>query len=471
MGSRPLITKIWSLCGLLRDDGITYQDYLTELSWLLYLCFANQSRFSVNDAGTADVWNALLGEPEDTVLLAYTGHLSWLARSSDKVTSEVFAGARTKITDARVLAALIKEIDRIAWDQFSPQALGDIYEGILERNAQEQKSGAGQYFTPRSVVNLMVRVISPGPGEVVQDPAAGTGGFLVAAAAHAQQNQEEGIRIVKDHSRKPTYFGIELVPDAFRLCLMNLSLHSIPSEIRLGSALGLLGTTLPRPDIILTNPPFGSRRGADRIERPDLNYQTSNKQLAFLQHVYHALRAGGRAAIIVPDGVLFDGGVARDIRRELLQLCNVHTILRLPVGLFYAQAVKTNVLFFEKPATRRADSDATERIWIYDARAGLSARTQAPKTAAVFADFEYLYSLDGSDRSDMEATHPRLASFSRTDVEDHDDRLDLPIGRANTESDSGYSDPRKAVNDLRLALTEALLLVDELESNLTNGET
>ena len=267
--------------------------------------------------------------------------------------------ARSRITDPNVLAALIREMNKFDWQEQGHQALGDIYEGILERNALEQKSGAGQYFTPRSVVDLMVQSISPRPGELVQDPAAGTGGFLVAAANHMKTTELQ--RFDGSESRHSQFCGVELVPGAFRLCLMNLALHAVPATVFLGNTLSPLGAELPKPDVILTNPPFGSRRGADTIDRGDLTFPTSNKQLAFLQHVYLALKNGGRAAIVVPDGVLFEPG-ARGIRQELLRLCDLHTILRLPVGLFYAQGVKTNVLFFDKDVSSRG-SDATKRTW------------------------------------------------------------------------------------------------------------
>jgi type I restriction enzyme M protein len=329
LSARPLVNKVWALCSILRDGGITYQDYLTELSWLLYLRFSSLDTYKIENDEVRKIWKILLAASPDEVLETYMQILCALDKSSDSVTSTIFTDARTRITDPHVLAVLIAAIDRIDWRGMSTQALGDIYEGILERNAQEQKSGAGQYFTPRSVVELMVQAISPKPGEIVQDPAAGTGGFLVSAANHARSEIKETPSCPDRGPAKPSYFGVELVPGAFRLCLMNLSLHGVPAHVVLGNTLGTAGTSLPRPDIILTNPPFGSRRGADRVIRPDLTYQTPNKQLAFLQHVYRAIKEGGRAAIVVPDGVLFDGGTARSIRQEMLHTCDVHTILRL----------------------------------------------------------------------------------------------------------------------------------------------
>lgn len=470
--TRSVVAKVWALCGILRDGGITYQDYLTELSWLLYLCFSSHNIPKIPNQQITLVWNVLLNTPASDLLNTYRNILDTLSRS-DPITSAIFADAETRITDPYVLAKLVDAIDKIEWRKMNTQVLGDIYEGILERNAQEQKSGAGQYFTPRSVVDLMVRAISPKAGELVQDPAAGTGGFLVSAAMHARSTANRTLACQSSTNLQPTFFGVELVPGAYRLCLMNLSLHAVPASIVLGSTLGEAGMSLPKPDIILTNPPFGSRRGADRVERSDLTFQTSNKQLAFLQHVYRTLKPGGRAAIVVPDGVLFDGGIARSIRQELIRTCNVHTILRLPVGLFYAQAVKTNVLFIKKPVLPVSDQrDTTKRTWVYDARTETSARTQAAKTATIFADFEHIYAMSQAERVNVAIDHPRLACFTRADVRRNLDRLDLA---ANFPSDSQtYSsrDPGKSLYRIKMALTEALEAVEQLEVDLfSNGRT
>ena len=468
--ARPLVIKVWELCGILRDGGITYQDYLTELSWLLYLRFSTHNGPKLRDERVVESWTALLNTPPLGLLDCYMQILRTLSHSIDPTTSAIFADAETRITDPYVLAALVAAIDKIDWDKVGTQALGDIYEGILERNAQEQKSGAGQYFTPRSVVDLMVRAISPKTGEVVQDPAAGTGGFLVSAASHARQETIEATSAARPKEAQPSYFGIELVRGAFRLCLMNLSLHDVSAKIVLGSTLSNTGTSLPRPDIILTNPPFGSRRGADRIERPDLTYQTSNKQLAFLQHVYRTLKPGGRAAIVVPDGVLFDGGIARGIRQEMMNTCNVHTLLRLPVGLFYAQAVKTNVLFIQKPTQIiSGPQDATKHTWIYDARSDTSGRTRVAKTAAVFADFEHIYPLTHAQRTQIAKGHPRFACFSRAELRIHNDRLDLAVKPSNNASSYSDRDVTKSLFTIKVALAEALELVEQLELSLLNN--
>jgi type I restriction enzyme M protein len=464
--ARALVNKVWALCGILRDGGITYQDYLTELSWLLYLRFANLDSSRIENDEVIKGWGILASAPPAELLETYSNLLNVLAKSSDLVTSEIFSGAETRIADSHVLAMLVAAIDKIDWGQISNQALGDIYEGILERNAQELKSGAGQYFTPRSVVELMVRTIAPGPGEIVQDPAAGTGGFLISAAAYVREQTNKQSDLSRPEGTQPPYVGVELVPSAFRLCLMNLSLHAVPAVLHLGSSLDSLGQNLPKADVVLTNPPFGSRRGADRIRRSDLTFQTSNKQLAFTQHVYRVLKEGGRAAIVLPDGVLFDGGIARGIRQEMLQVCDVHTILRLPAGLFYAQGVKTNVLYLRKPMSPpNSQEDATARTWIYDARTEVSGRRQPAKTAAVFADFERIYNLNQSERAHVADDHPRFASFTRAELREHGDRLDLSLASADGSAPREGQDLAKSVHMLRVALTEALAHIEQLEAD------
>jgi hypothetical protein len=247
LDARQLVNKVWSLCNLLRDDGITYQDYITELSWLLYLCLASKWALPNRDDHLREAWPRLVEAQGGSQLELYSHQLQLLASSPDVSTAKIFAGAATSINNAAALHALIREIDVLDWARLSRQTLGDIYEGILERNATEQKSGAGQYFTPRIVVELMVRVISPKSHEIVQDPAAGTGGFLVCAYAHAMSSAAQSSHTDGEPSRV-RYFGVELVPSAYRLCIMNVSLHAVPAQILQGNSLGPLAISLPRPD-------------------------------------------------------------------------------------------------------------------------------------------------------------------------------------------------------------------------------
>jgi len=261
-----------------------------------------------------------------------------------------------------------------------------LYEGLLEKNANETKSGAGQYFTPRALINAMVRCIKPQPGEVIQDPAAGTAGFLIAADAYIKSQTDELFDLDKkqqNFQKNKAFVGVELVPGTRRLALMNCLLHGMEGDdegvVHLGNALGQVGQGLPKADVILANPPFGTAKGGEAsITRDDLTYKTSNKQLAFLQHIYRNLKPGGRAAVVLPDNVLFEAGVGTDVRRDLMNKCNLHTILRLPTGIFYAQGVKTNVLFFTKGSAAKAsaknkqqEENCTKNVWVYDLRSNM----------------------------------------------------------------------------------------------------
>lgn len=249
---------------------------------------------------------------------------------------------------------MIKTLDHIDWFSAQKDGLGDLYEGLLEKNASETKSGAGQYFTPRALINSMVRCIKPQVGEVIQDPAVGTAGFLVAADQYMREQTDDYLELSAkeaDFQKNKAFVGVELVPNTRRLALMNCLLHGMEGDeegvVHLGNALGDAGKELKQADIILANPPFGTSKGGEASNtRDDLTYKTTNKQLAFLQHIYRNLKPGGRAAVVLPDNVLFEAGVGTDVRRDLMNKCNLHTILRLPTGIFYAQGVKTNVLFF-----------------------------------------------------------------------------------------------------------------------------
>jgi type I restriction enzyme M protein len=276
---------------------------------------------------------------------------------------------------------MIKTLDQIDWFSAAKDGLGDLYEGLLEKNASETKSGAGQYFTPRALINSMVRCIQPQIGEVIQDPAAGTAGFLVAADQYMREQTDDYMDLSSKEAafqKHKAFVGIELVPNTRRLSLMNCLLHGMEGDdegvVHLGNALGDAGKALPKADIILANPPFGTSKGGEASNtRDDLTYKTSNKQLAFLQHIYRNLKPGGRAAVVLPDNVLFEAGVGTDVRRDLMNKCNLHTILRLPTGIFYAQGVKTNVLFFTKGSAKnpKQEENCTQNVWVYDLRTNM----------------------------------------------------------------------------------------------------
>lgn len=285
--------------------------------------------------------------------------------------------------------------------------MGDLYEGLLQKNAGEKKSGAGQYFTPRPLVNVMTKLINPKPGETCNDPAFGTNGFMIAADHHIKQNTDDLFELpieLQDFQKNKAFSGMELVPGTYKLGLMNAMLHDIEGNFRQGDTLSSKGKEMKNFDVVLTNPPFGTKKGGEQATRDDLTFKTSNKQLNFMQHIYRSLKRGGRAAVVVPDNVLFDDGVGEEIRKDLLNKCDLHTILRLPTGIFYAQGVKTNVLFFERGLT---DRDNTKEVWVYDLRNDMpSFGKRNPLTEAHFDEFvsEFKALYDGGSLEDRKET-------------------------------------------------------------------
>ena len=278
----------------------------------------------------------------------------------DGLVRAIFTDAQTRLRKPTNLKALTSSIDQLDWFSAREEGLGNLYEGLLEKNAADKKSGAGQYFTPRPLIDCIVRLMQPQPGEIVQDPAAGTAGFLVAADRYIKDHTDDLYKLPEAQAffqRHNAFVGAELVPDTHRLCMMNLMLHGIEGGVELASTrCRRTARRLPKADLVLTNPPFGTKKGGGRPTRSDFSVtaDTSNKQLAFVEHIVRALKPGGRAAVVVPDNVLFEDNTGRRLRTWLMDLCDLHTILRLPTGIFYAQGVKTNVLFFQRGKTDKA---------------------------------------------------------------------------------------------------------------------
>ena len=386
MSSKGLVQRLWNYCNVLRDDGLSYQDYLEQLTFLLFLKMADEL--------TREPWNRKPFIPErldwqslkaldgDELEAHYIRVLRELGQEKGML-GVVFRKAQNRIQDPAKLRRLIVDlIDREQWMTLDVDVKGDAYEGLLERNAEDLKSGAGQYFTPRALIRGIVEVMRPEPGTTICDPACGTGGFLLAAYEWIVRNYPHLDPEERKHLRFDALKGWEIVDNTARLCVMNLLLHGIgsedaPSPIVVDDA--LKADPAERFDTVLTNPPFGRKSSmtfvnaegeAERedlvVVRDDFWATTSNKQLNFLQHVKTLVRPGGRAAIVVPDNVLFEGGAGETVRRRLLHECDVHTLLRLPTGIFYAQGVKANVLFFDrKPAS---ETPWTRELWIYDLR-------------------------------------------------------------------------------------------------------
>ena len=378
-----IVAKLWNLCNLLRDDGVTYHQYVSELTYLLFLRMMQETG---QEDGLVIYKSPKKGEPAERMEGTRWADLM-AASAPDRLdmykellldyglhgrgsVQQIYANASTFITKPATLSKLVVEIDKLDWYSVQRDDLGDLYEGLLERNASEKKSGAGQYFTPRDLIDSIVAVMQPTLDDVIQDPASGTGGFLIAANNYLRDKYPVDARTEEQQReyRHATFYGMELVQDTHRLALMNMLLHGIEGGIQFGDTLGEEGTHLPQATLSLSNPPFGTKKGGGLPTRTDFTYPTTNKQFCFLQHIYRNLAPGGRAAVVLPDNVLFESNVGADIRRDLMDKCNLHTVLRLPTGIFYAQGVKTNVLFFTRGTT---DKGNTKEVWVYDMRANM----------------------------------------------------------------------------------------------------
>src|ERR1043165_161430 len=422
-----IVQKLWNLCSLLREDGVTYHQYVSELAFVLFLKMAKETERE-NELPKGYRWDDVVAKEGVEQLNFYKGLLLHLGTHGSRRVRDIYANAGTSLRHPKSLSALVKAIDALDWYSAHRENLGDLYEGLLEKNATEVKSGAGQYFTPRPLVDSMIAMVKPQPGETVQDPAAGTGGFLIAADRYIRSKTDNYFELPEkqqDFQRQKAYYGVELVPDTRRLALMNIYLHALESEIILGDTLSPVGRDLPKADVIVTNPPFGTKKGGGKPERDDFTFPTSNKQLAFLEHVYRGLKPGGRAAIVVPDNVLFEENVGTQIRADLMNKCDLHTILRLPTGIFYAHGVKTNVLFFTRGESDRGN---TKAIWFYDMRTNAPAfGKRTPFTREHFAEFEKAFGedpLDKSRRKDQGA-ESRFRTFTREDIKARGDNLDV----------------------------------------------
>lgn len=479
MSNNDIVQKLWTLCDVLRDDGINYSDYVTELVLLLFI----KMEFENTESGLLVKhklpefarWQTLSSLSGINLLNYYRETLLKLSTSPDPLISAIYADAQTRLKEPRHLEQLIKSLDSIDWFSAKKDGLGDLYEGLLEKNASETKSGAGQYFTPRPLIDSIIHLVKPQAGETIQDPAAGTAGFLIAADAYIRSHTDDLYNLNEKQQtfqRNKAYVGMELVSGTRRLALMNCLLHGMEGDdqgvVHLGNTLGSPGTRLPKADIILSNPPFGTAKGGGGPTRDDLTYSTGNKQLAFLQHIYRGLRDGGRAAVVLPDNVLFEGGIGADIRRDLMDKCNLHTVLRLPTGIFYAQGVKTNVLFFTKVGNNA--SGATKDVWVYDMRANMPKfGKRTPFTRSYFADFEVAYGddpLGNSPRVDQgEAGRFRL--FSRAWIADHRDSLDIAwLQDGDVEDASDLPEPailaQEAMDELQAAVEDLQKILTEL---------
>ena len=372
MTNQEIVAKLWNLCNVLRDDGITYHQYVTELTYILFLKMAKET-------GTEDKipekyrWDRLAEKDGLALKNFYEDLLRELGEKGTGRIQEIYSGARSNIEEPANLKKIITNINDLDWYSAKEEGLGNLYEGLLEKNANEKKSGAGQYFTPRVLIDVMTELIAPQPGERCNDPACGTFGFMIAADAYVKAHTDDLFSLTSEQQafqKNEAFTGAELVHETHRLALMNAMLHDIDGKIYLCDTLSNQGKQMNGFDVVLTNPPFGTKKDGERANRDDFTFQTSNKQLNFLQHIYRSLKADGkaRAAVVLPDNVLFADGEGERIREDLMNKCNLHTVLRLPTGIFYAQGVKTNVLFFTRGTT---DKDNTKEVWFYDLRTNM----------------------------------------------------------------------------------------------------
>lgn len=385
MNAASLVQKLWNFCHTLRDDGVGYGDYLEQLTYLLFLKMAHEYAQEPYNRDThvpkGCDWASLRGKTGEPLERHYLKVLHRLGEEPGML-GAIFFKAQNKIQDPAKLARLVQMIDAENWIGLDTDVKGDLYEGLLQKNAEDTKSGAGQYFTPRVLIEAMVECVRPEPGKTIADPACGTGGFFLGAYNWLTREGTTLDRRQKTFLRRETFFGNEIVASTRRLCLMNLFLHNIgdmDGEPTVERADALIAAPARTFDYVLANPPFGKKssmtitneegeedRDALTYERQDFWQTTSNKQLNFLQHIVSMLKTTGKAAVVLPDNVLFEGGAGEKIRRKLLETCDVHTLLRLPTGIFYAQGVKANVLFFD--ARPRDGKVHTKGVWIYDLR-------------------------------------------------------------------------------------------------------
>jgi len=479
MSAEEIANKLWNLCNVLRDDGVTYHQYLNELTYILFLRLSEVKGFE-EDIPEQYRWSKLIAIKDNKELFdTYRDLLANMAKEakSDAI-KEIYSNASTTLRKPVNLRTLVTSINLIDWfeDQENDK-IATIYEELLEKNAGEKKSGAGQYFTPRPLINVMVELVSPKVGERWNDPAAGTFGFMISADNYLREKTDNYYSL-NEAERKfqlaKAFSGCELVQDAHRLALMNAKLHKMDSQIVMGDTLSDLGKSFKNFDGVLANPPFGTKQGGERPSRDDFTFPTANKQLNFLQHIYRSLKKDGkaRAAVVLPDNVLFEDGDGQKIRRDLMDKCNLHTILRLPTGIFYAAGVKTNVLFFERGKTETGN---TKKVWYYDMRTNApSYGKRTPFGREAFEGFVRAYTggigiSELKDKFDGAIDHAkrekvideRWRLITREEIAKKNDSLDL--GLIADEKLNGNKDNGEPIDIAKKAMLEIEGIKKELE--------
>jgi len=477
--ARETVQKLWNASKSLQGGGVSYYEYVTELTYLLLLKMLEEVKrdgVKLEERLPTNLrWGELKRLEGEQRLIRYRAMLLELGTSEKfnfPLVKQVFTDAKTSLTKATALTSLITTIDTVDWYAAEEDGLGDLYEGLLERTTSERKSKAGQYFTPRPLIEAIIHLMKPKVGEVIQDPAAGTGGFLIAAHRAIMRDTDELMRGVSKEAafaqRNGKYQGAELITGTHRLNTMNLLLHGIDQPIDCIDALTSDAEKFDPANLILTNPPFN--KFPERVSRSDfvITAAAAKGPLPFVEHLVRGLKVGGRAAIVVPDNTLFEDNMGRDLRNWLMDLCDLHTILRLPTGIFYAQGVKTNVIFLTKKSEDR--KAATKAVWFYDLRAQMPnfGKTRTLTTA----DFEPFIEAYGDDplakgpRVD-EGEAGRFRMFTRAEIAKRNDNLDITWLRDDVEVvEEGLTEPddiaAAIIGHLRAALEEIEAVADEL---------
>ena len=486
--AQQLVNKLWSYCHVLRHDGVSTIDYVDQLTLLLFLKMADErarNKLRKEIIVPPELgWQALMDADAKQLKEVYDEILDALGSRTGAL-GRIFHNAQNKIRNAATLKRLIVDlIDKQDWSSTKVDIKGDAYEALLERGAEDTKSGAGQYFTPRALIDVMVRCMRPTPKDTIIDPACGTGGFLLAAHEYIQDHHGNELSAEDaQHLRTGGIRGIELVEDTARLAQMNLLLHGI-GRAGGGALVDVADALAEKPkqyaSLVLANPPFGRKTGFSSVdefgqvtredhayERDDFWVTTSNKQLNFVQHIYRLLQIGGRAAVVVPDNVLFEGGAGEQIRRRLLAECEVHTLLRLPTGIFYAGGVKANVLFFDKRQVR-LDRSWTSKLWVYDFRTGQHFTLRQRKLAAAHLD-DFVTAYRPGEPLENRTETERFKVFGYDELVARDKaNLDITWLRDPDLDDGEHLQPPEViaaeiVEDLQAALVEFSAVAEALE--------
>jgi type I restriction enzyme M protein len=465
-----IVNKLWGFCHTLRHDGIDYGDYIEQLTYLLFLKMADERGVEIPKGCD---W-ASLRDKSGTALTDHYQDILRRLREARGLLGDIFSQSMPRFNNPVNLKRLITLIDEEEWTAMDVDVKGAAFEGLLEKAASEGKKGAGQYFTPRVLIQSIVRVMQPDPRVrrdfTICDPGCGTGGFLVCAYEWLLEQKALDRKDFK-RIRTGTYFGQDLVPRPRRLALMNLFLHGLEPTIYLGDSI-YESNRGELYDCVLTNPPFGTKGANQAPERDDFTIETSNKQLNFVQHVMNILKPGGRAAMVLPDNCLFEDK-AGEVFKILMQDCRLHTILRLPRGTFtpYSQGVKANVIFFQK-------GRPTENVWIYDARSNVPGITkkERPLTPAHFADFEKCYGPDpdaGARRKDQ-GEQGRFRKFPISEIKDRDYKLDITwLKDESLEDANDLPEPQdlaaEAITELEAVVDDLRDILELIEINNGNG--